>query len=514
LPNYGCNGTASRRSVERQGRKMNPNLKLHVSHQQVMTPQLLQSIRLLQLSALELEQEVRQAMETNVMLEEPDLEEGQNEAEPAVASAAMQPEPQQESPPVVETEVPVSGCDVAAGDRVDADFDWSSAEAWSGGEPGEDCDPIEARTAAPANGDARMQALEQLRLLVRDAAEARLVIALIERIDDNGYLEQPLETILAELPPEYATCLADLEAALRLVQSVEPTGFGARSLRECLLLQLAELPPATPALDAARLLVETQLERLGGDAAAVLAGAGIDARTGRAALALIRSLEPRPGASLCAAVAAVEPDVLVNGSGTAWKVELNPATLPRVRVNSLYERLLSTRAAHRGMREQLQEARWLVHGLQMRHETLLKTARAIFARQCNFLRSGEEGMLPLTLREVAQQIGMHESTVCRVVSNKFVLTPWGVYPLKAFFPSQIARTEGETSGTAVRAMIRRIIDGESRATPLCDGAIAALLARGGVRVARRTVAKYREAMKIAPASARVRPGAAPVAMAG
>jgi RNA polymerase sigma-54 factor len=184
---------------------------------------------------------------------------------------------------------------------------------------------------------------------------------------------------------------------------------------------------------------------------------------------------------------------------------LNPHTLPRVRVNSLYERMMSGCAPHRGMRDSLLEARWLVRGLEMRHETLLKTARAVFSKQCEFLRQGEEGMAPLTLREIAQQIGMHESTVCRVVSNKFVQTPWGIYPLKAFFPSQIARTDGETSGIAVRAMIRRIIDAENRSAPLCDGAIAALLARKGVRVARRTVAKYREAMKIAPALERIGP---------
>jgi RNA polymerase sigma-54 factor len=226
------------------------------------------------------------------------------------------------------------------------------------------------------------------------------------------------------------------------------------------------------------------------------------------AMRLVRALDPKPGSTVREPAQNVVPDVLLSGADRAWKVELNPATLPRVRVNNLYARLLSGAAPHRGMRDQLQEARWLVHGLEMRHETLLKTARAVFARQCEFLRRGEEGMVSLTLREVAQQIGMHESTVCRVVSSKFVQTPWGVYPMKAFFPSQIAQTGGETSGTAVKAMIRRIVDGESRAEPLCDGAIAALLARKGIKVARRTVAKYREAMRIAPASERAQPARA------
>jgi RNA polymerase sigma-54 factor len=300
--------------------------------------------------------------------------------------------------------------------------------------------------------------------------------------------------------------LAELEAALSKVQSVEPAGFGARDLRECLLLQLDDLPRGTPGLPLARRLVAEFLEGLAGrDPAAAASAAACTLDQYGQAMRLIRSLDPKPGSTVREPAQNVVPDVLVSGSGHAWKVELNPGTLPRLRVNSLYEGLLSGRAPHRGMKDQLQEARWLVHGLEMRHETLLKTARAVFGMQCEFLRRGEEGMAPLTLREIARQIGMHESTVCRVVSNKYVQTPWGIYPMKAFFPSQIARTEGETSGLAVRAMIRRIIDGERPSAPLSDGAIAALLARAGVRVARRTVAKYRELMEIPAAPERLRP---------
>ena len=486
---------------------MKSRMGMQIGQQQVMTPQLLQSIRLLQLSSLELEQEVQLALDSNVMLEEAD--EGQDEAADEGAAPPALAETAAEAEPATLTEAPVSGCDLAAGDRVEADFDWSSAESWSGGEPTDDDEPIEARTAAPVSADARSQALAQLELTVRDAQQARLVLALMERIDDNGYLETSLDDILPLLPASWAASMGQLEAALKLIQAVEPSGFGARDLRECLLLQLDTLPYSTPGLDEAERLVGQHLARLGSAKPAELAELlGVSSREVEVALRLIRSLDPKPGTSTAAPAQAVVPDVLVSGSGNQWKVTLNPATLPRVRVNTLYERMLSAGAPHRGMREKLQEARWLVHGLEMRHETLLKTARAIFGRQCEFLRNGEEGMAPLTLREIAQIIGMHESTVCRVVSNKFVATPWGVYALKAFFPSQIARTEGETSGTAVRAMIRRIIDGESRSAPLCDGDIAALLARNGVRVARRTVAKYREAMKIVPATARFRPVAA------
>jgi RNA polymerase sigma-54 factor len=222
-----------------------------------------------------------------------------------------------------------------------------------------------------------------------------------------------------------------------------------------------------------------------------------------AARDLIRGLDPKPGAAGNVPAQAVIPDVLVTGQPGAWKIELNPETLPRLRINRRYEQYISGGAgAYKALKDQLNEARWLVRGLEMRNETLLKTARVVFERQRQFLRQGEEGMLPLNLREVAEAIGMHESTVCRVVANKHVLTPWGIYPLKAFFPTQIAGAEGDTSGTAVRAMIRKIIDAENRSQPLCDGEVAALLARRGVRVARRTVAKYREAMRIAPAALR------------
>ena len=271
-------------------------------------------------------------------------------------------------------------------------------------------------------------------------------------------------------------------------------------------MQLKEVPRKTPGLQTAIFLVSDCLDQVAGrDPAQAARETGCCIEEFGLAMRLIRALDPKPGSTVREPAQNVVPDVLVSGSGQSWKVELNPHTLPRVRVNSLYERMMSGCAPHRGMRDSLLEARWLVRGLEMRHETLLKTARAVFSKQCEFLRQGEEGMAPLTLREIAQQIGMHESTVCRVVSNKFVQTPWGIYPLKAFFPSQIARTDGETSGIAVRAMIRRIIDAENRSAPLCDGAIAALLARKGVRVARRTVAKYREAMKIAPALERIGP---------
>lgn len=469
---------------------MKPGIQMQIGQHMTMTPQLLQSIRLLQLSSLELEQEVQQALESNVMLER----EEETAEEPA-------PQAQADAGDAVQAqsvELPVTGCDAAAPERVQADYDWSSAEGWSGGEPQDDDDPIEARTAAPESGDLRVRVLEQLRMTVTDAREARLALAIVEAVDDNGYLEKPLNEIADEVDAD----LEEMLAVLHKVQAVEPSGFAARDLRECLLLQLRDLPLKTPGRLDARRIVEDGLDLLArNDLAALAERLEIPAARLPAAIALVLALNPKPGATIASAAQAVVPDLIVSGTPGSWKIELNPATLPRVRINTLYERLLNG-APHRGLREQLQEARWLVRGLEMRHETLLKTARVVFERQCEFLSRGEEGMAPLTLREVADAIRMHESTVSRITTNKYVQTPWGVYELKDFFPSQLGAAEGETSGTAVRAMIRRIIDGENAKAPLCDGAIAAILHRNGVRVARRTVAKYREAMKIVPAKER------------
>lgn len=472
--------------------------RINMSQGMTLTPQLLQSIRLLQLSSLELEQEVAEALENNALLERDD-----EEAAPTTGAEAPAPTVEDNASYAADSvEAPVSGCDESAIERVEADFDWSSADSWSGGEPTEDGEPIEARRAAAPTEDARIAALTQLELTISDKREWQLAVAIIEAVDDNGYLEAPLADILATLPPEWDVSLAELEAALTTVQGVEPTGFAARNLSECLLLQLEALKAGTPGRNLAETLVMDHLDRVAKrEFAALRAELGVTERQMATAMDLIRTLDPKPGASRVEPAQAVVPDLIVSGVAGAWKIELNPVNLPRLRINGQYERMMAN-AAHRGLRDQLQQARWLVRGLEMRHETLLKTARVVFERQREFLKRGEEGMMPLTLREVAEAIQMHESTVCRVTSNKFVQTPWGVYAMKDFFPSQIQGAETETSGIAVRAMIRRIVDGEKPSAPLCDGAIAAILARNGVLIARRTIAKYRESMKIAPAKER------------
>ncbi|NKF24082.1 RNA polymerase factor sigma-54 [Solimonas marina] len=468
------------------------NTQARISQQVAMTPQLLQSIRLLQLSTIELEQELQQALAQNVMLEGEDDEMGGVDVDPAADEAQRQ-------------DVEVSGVDPAAEARVEADYDWSTRDSWSGGEPPADADgeSWEARLTAAPQTDARLVALEQLQLVVADERQAALCTAIVDAVDDNGYLTQPLDGIALESALRPLPDARELQAALALVQGVEPSGFAARDLRECLLLQLAALPAATPGRALAQQVVDAHLDALGAhDYAEVGNALGVDAVDLHAALDLILSLNPKPASALAAPADAALPDLIVSGTPGAWRVELNVERLPRVRVNAAYERMLGA-TAHRALRDQLQEARWLVRGLEMRHDTLLRTGRAIFERQAEFLARGEEGMASLTLREIADRIGMHESTVCRVTTNKWVATPWGVYELKAFFPSQIAGRGLESSGTAVKAMIRRIINAENATSPLSDGEITALLARQGIEVARRTVAKYREAMRIPPVKERL-----------
>jgi len=469
---------------------MNPGIRLHLGQQIAMTPQLLQSIRMLQLSSLELEQEVRQALEDNLMLEQEDDSEIE---EPAPATVETTH---------VDEMAPVSATDASALEQMQDDFDWSSADSWSGGEPMDDDSPIAERTPAMPSEDVRIRALEQLRTSLNDPMDMRIALAIVEAVDENGYLEDSLQDI-ADKIADLDVTEQDVAAVLHKVQAVEPSGFAARNLRECLLLQLRDLPKNTEGLDLATAIVRQSLDALAAqDYAALRELFKVDDRALAVAINLVLALNPKPGAAANSPARAVVPDIIITGRKGSWKIDLNSETLPRIRVNSLYEKLLIGSSEHRVLRDQLQEARWLVRGVEMRNTTLLKTARAIFERQAKFLANGEEEMMPLTLREIADTIEMHESTVCRVTTNKYVQTPWGIYELKAFFPSLLGGAESETSGTAVKAIIRRLIDNESQNAPLCDGAIAALLHRKGVHVARRTVAKYREAMKIAPAKER------------
>ncbi|MDO9453160.1 MAG: RNA polymerase factor sigma-54 [Stagnimonas sp.] len=480
---------------------MNPNLKLHVSQQASMSPQLVASIRLLQLSSLELEQEVVNALESNPLLEAETTEAAPaSEAELSFASVVGEGVTQaMDAPPSAEhaSEQPAA---TGSGD-IDIDDSFAVSEAWSaaaGDSDDEDDNPMR-RAAAPTTG-LRATLEAELAAEIEDAETQRAVLALLESIDDAGYLRADLAQLCAAAQAEPAV----VRRALVLIRRLAPSGFAARDLRECLLLQLAEVRAGTPGKTLAEQLVMDHLSALGArNREALRVQLGVSPERFAAAMMLIRTLNPKPGQEPNDdAARAIVPDVLVTGAPGAWKLELNPATLPRVRLNRLYEQVLNDAPQGRGLKEKLNEARWLLRGLEMRHDTLLKTTKAIFERQNSFLTQGEVAMKPLTLREVAVAIEMHESTISRVTTNKYVSTPWGVFELKHFFSVSLNAGEAESSGVAVRAMIRQLIDAENPAKPLCDGAISAILLRKGVRVARRTVAKYREGMKIVSAPER------------
>lgn len=469
---------------------MNPNLKLHVSQQMSLSPQLVASIRLLQLSSLDLEQEVAAALETNPLLE-------------AEADDAPTPEATEIGHAEVVGEAVVQAMDVASAEpasavsssEIDIDDSFAVSEAWSAasGDADEDEDHPLRRAAAPQAG-LRATLEAELAAEIEDAETQRAVLALLEAIDDAGYLR----ATRAELCAAAQVDAAVLRRALAMIRRLAPTGFAARDLRECLLLQLQEVAVGTPGKTLAEQLVMDHLLELSQrNREPLRTQLGATPERFAAALALIRTLNPKPGLEADDGEArAIVPDVIISGAPGAWKLELNPATLPKVRMNRLYEQVLNDNPQGRGLKDKLNEARWLLRGLEMRHDTLLKTTKAIFDRQGEFLTQGEVSMKPLTLREIAVAIEMHESTVSRVTTNKYVATPRGVFELKHFFSVSLNAGSAEASGVAVRAMIRQLIDAENPAKPLCDGAISAVLLRKGVRVARRTVAKYREGMKI------------------
>lgn len=464
---------------------MKTTLATQLGQQLHLTPALLQSIRLLQLNGMQLEQEVRQALENNPLLE---LEEEAAPAADASASGDAQAE-------------------TAAFDELPESSMWDVAGAsWN--------DAEEDRTARLAMGESSDPHLRILQALALDLDEGDLSIAAfwLEQCDDAGYLQAPLPQLTLLASARFDRDGAHVESIRQRLLQGDPAGMAARDLRECLQVQLAALPGAVPARHLAARLLGEDLQLLAShDYAAIARQLDAEQADVLEAIRLILSLQPRPGDTLQPQEeSAVIPEVVAWRADGQWRVALNPATAPRVTLNPTYERALAATegSAAQPMREMLQEARWFTRGLSMRYDTLLRTARVIVERQAAFLVEGEEAMAPLTLKEVADAIGMHESTVSRITSGKYMQTPRGTFELKHFFA---VRLDGASiSGQAVKAMVRRLIESEPAARPLADEAIAVLLSRQGVNIARRTVAKYREQLDIAPARERKRHNARPL----
>ncbi len=477
---------------------MKPALQLRLGQQLTMTPQLQQAIRLLQLPALDLQAAIREALESNVMLEaedEPDtisLEELGGQPEPAPEGG--------DEPSAAERDETV----VEIGDDYEPNASSSSSDApWSGSGDDEQDQEFADQSGRTLRDHLNWQ-LDLGRLSPRELTIGR---ALIDAINDDGYLSEDPAEVVAGLQPGVDATPEELELMLYVVQHLDPTGVGARSVAECLGLQLEQLDPATPGRTLALRIAENHLGALAEQQfPALRRSLQCTPDELEQAIALVRSCHPRPGSIIeSARTEYVVPDVFVRRSERGWSVELNAAALPRVRLNDSYAGLITRAAEHAVMRTQLQEARWLLRSLEIRNDTLLRVARCIVQRQAAFLELGDESMQPMVLKDVADEVEMHESTISRVTTGKYMHTPRGVYEFRFFFSSHVGGEDGsEVSSTAIRAKIRKLIASEEAASPLSDSRIAELLSQDGVQVARRTVAKYREAIGIAPSSERRR----------
>lgn len=489
---------------------MKQSLQLRTSQHLALTPQLQQSIRLLQLSTLELHQEIEQILVDNPLLERLDdpldrsvrlLADGAINSAPASGEAPAAPGQQADGEGAAPEGDGFDGNDV---ERGDGELDWSDGGGGTGSGGGEDEDGRPQLEACAIT--LREHLVEQARVTGLSARDRALAELVIDALDENGYLEEPLDEIHARLPEELEIDMDELRCALALVQSMDPVGVGARSAAECLALQIRRMPGV--ALVTRRMalrIVEGYLSWFAQREYTKLKKAlDCDDEDLREVQAVIRQCNPHPGAAFATKVSDyVVPDVIVRRSKTGWAVTLNPDVMPRLRVNSLYASLLKQGKSEAQMGAQLQEAKWLIKNMRQRFDTILRVAEAIVERQRNFFSHGAVAMRPLVLREIADTLGLHESTISRVTTQKFMLTPHGMFELKYFFGSHVAtEAGGEASSTAIRALIAQLTGAEDPRNPLSDSKIAEMLGEQGMVIARRTVAKYREALKIPPVSLR------------
>ncbi len=472
---------------------MKPSLQLRIGQQLTMTPQLQLAIRLLQLPTLELQAQVQLALESNVLLEaEDDME--------ATASYEQLVEAEQNNPS--------NDSDGAAAEPeavVEISEEWSEPNAGESETPWTRSGDGELELEDESGRTLQDHLLWQLELAHLPPEKVVIGRAIIDAINDDGYLSEPMVSIVEAIAGEVPADAATVEAVLKIVQQFDPAGVAARSVSECIELQLGQLDPGTPGLDSARTLARQHLELVASQQFSLLQRQmHCSTEELEVALALVRSCHPRPGAGMQAVrTEYVVPDVYVRRSPQGWMVELNPSALPRVRLNESYAGMITRAPDHAVLRTQLQEARWLLRSLEIRNDTMLRVARTIVERQLAFLDRGEESMQPMILRDVADAVEMHESTISRVTTGKSMHTPRGVYEFRFFFSSQVPGDDGAgVSSTAIRAKIRKLIAQEAPDHPLSDHQIAAMLSGDGIQVARRTVAKYREALGIPPSSER------------
>jgi RNA polymerase sigma-54 factor len=495
---------------------MKQSLQLKLGQQLTMTPQLQQAIRLLQLSTLDLQQEIQQALDSNPLLEaeEDETFPGESDSDSREETGSTNQEGPMDSQEGAGEIAGDNDWDGNLPEELPVDTQWDdllpSASAPMG--PADDMGDADFEARNSAGESLQEQLLWQLNLTRLSDTDRLIALAIIDATDDNGRLQQELEELHEALleGSDLDIELDEIVAVLHRLQQFEPAGVCTRSLQECLLVQLRQLPPSTPWLEQARVILARHINQLGsGDFKQIMRRTRLSEQDLKEVLALIQSLDPNPGQSVAQdSTEYVIPDVFVSKRDGRWVVELNPDIAPKLRINSNYASLIKradNSADNTFLRDNLQEARWFLKSLHSRNETLMKVATKIVEHQRNFLDYGPEAMKPLVLHEIAEAVEMHESTISRVTTQKYMHTPRGVFELKYFFSSHVATTSGgECSSTAIRALIKKLVAAENPRKPLSDNKITQLLEEQGVKVARRTIAKYRETLMIPPSNERKR----------
>ncbi|MFT4718895.1 MAG: RNA polymerase sigma-54 factor [Candidatus Azotimanducaceae bacterium] len=528
---------------------MKPSLALRLGQQLRMTPQLQQAIKLLQLSTLDLQQEIQEALDSNLMLEElaGDDEHGD---EPTSLDTPTEPKETStesdqgssdhsdtEQAGAEQTDTADQEFDVDAPERLDPELDgdyqpdtsdelasdkipdelpvdsvwedvWDDAPlpgSYSGGDDNDD-DYIDTRNAVSVSLQSHLE--EQLNLLHLSDVDEMIAMTIVDGLDKNGVLTIPIEDVLLSIPEVFECEMDEVLAVLHRIQHLDPIGVAARDLRECLIIQLKFLPAETPWRSQAIAVVSDYISSLANrDYALLIRKTRLKEDELRQVITLIQSLDPRPGADITPSnTEYVDPDVLVSKKNGRWTVELNPKSAPKIRVNPGYASMVK-RADNSNdntyLKNHLQEARWFIKSLQQRNDTLLKVSSKIVEYQRGFLEYGEQAMKPLVLHDIAKAVDLHESTISRVTTQKYMHTPAGVFELKYFFSSHVStHAGGEVSSTAIRALIKKLVAEENPRKPLSDSKIANLLADQDINVARRTIAKYRESLMIPPSNER------------
>jgi RNA polymerase sigma-54 factor len=483
---------------------MKPTLQLKTSQHLTLTPQLQESIRLLQLSTVDLNQEIERLVQENPLLELDDSISSSVEYMGALEAGV-------EPLSVDLMEVPEEGVKLLSEDSPDAkkaagEADWLEDESASRGMRDDD-DERDYPQHAAEPPSLREHLNSQLSLSQIPERDRKVVGLLIDSLNDDGYLVQDLQELVDLLPPELEIDIDDLHIARELLQHLDPPGVGARNLRECLVMQLQALPDDTPYREQALLLVGSHLESLASrDFCSIKKLLHCDDECLRSVQNLIMRLNPRPGMAFNSAVARyIIPDVIVTKVGGAWVANLNPEAMPRLKINRLYADILKRYSddSTRRLAGQLNEAKWLIKNVLQRFSTILRVSAAVAERQQQFFEHGPVAMRPMVLREIAQTLDLHESTISRVTTQKFMRTPRGIFELKYFFGSHVGTdTGGVCSATAIRALIKQLVSAEEGKKPLSDSQISEILGQQGIMVARRTVAKYRESMHIPPVNLR------------